>query len=131
MVAWPLLSGAKDAVLPDGLFYLILKKPYWLAPLAGSGETGGRLGGGMISTISWGCLSVIGSYVAHGELPFEGCGTSMYVIFSWFATGPRNTKVVFLGYDIVDIVIPLRSLLTDMTLAQHTSIILHPYFSYL
>ena len=30
----------EDAVLPDGLFYLVLKKPYWLAPLKGTGSRG-------------------------------------------------------------------------------------------
>lgn len=33
----PSSESSQDSVLPDGLFYLILKKPYWLAPLRGSG----------------------------------------------------------------------------------------------
>lgn len=37
-VGWWCFFHELDAVLPDGLFYLILKKPYWLSPLKGTGR---------------------------------------------------------------------------------------------
>lgn len=36
-VGWWCFFEELDATLPDALFYLVLKKPYWLAPLRGSG----------------------------------------------------------------------------------------------